>query len=209
MPDEEERGDERQRQEDIERGAGEIDPEVTDGLRRSPCEGADQRDCQRNAGGGGNEVLRGERRHLGQIAHGALAAVVLPVGVGGEADGGIERQIRRHRGHAGGIERQDILQPLQRVDEDEAGRVEEEHGERIGDPVLLACFLDAGQAIEAGLDRPKERCQERALALEHLSHEAAERNDECSQDHEIDRYLNPAVDSHDGVSQNRSGRSSA
>ena len=135
----------RQRQQHVERAAGQVDPEIADGLGRGPREGADQRDGERDAGSGGHEVLGGERRHLGEIAHRALAAVVLPVGVGGEADGGIEGEVRGDRRHARRIERQHRLEALQRVDQQEARGIEQQHGDRIGEPVLLARLVDAGE----------------------------------------------------------------
>jgi hypothetical protein len=46
----------------------------------------------------------GEAEHLHEVGHGAFAAVVLPVGVGDEADRGIEAKVRRDRGHALRIE---------------------------------------------------------------------------------------------------------
>ena len=39
-------------------------------------------------------------RHLHEVAHRGFAAVVLPVGVGHETDGGVEGEIRRDGGHA-------------------------------------------------------------------------------------------------------------
>jgi len=39
------------------------------------------------------EVMGGEASHLSEIAHGALRRVGLPVGVGGEAGGGVPGQI--------------------------------------------------------------------------------------------------------------------
>ena len=45
-------------------------------------------------GGRGDEVLHGEPHHLGDVLHGGLAAVGLPVGVGDEADGGVEGEVR-------------------------------------------------------------------------------------------------------------------
>ena len=52
-----------------------------------------------------------EREHLCQIAHGRLAAVALPIGIGDEADRGVQRQGFRHGTHAGRIEvGQDALQ---------------------------------------------------------------------------------------------------
>jgi hypothetical protein len=81
----------RQRQQDIERGAGEVDPEVADRIRFLAREASNQGQQHGDAGSGRHEILHGERRHLRQVAHRALATVALPVGVGGEAGGGVER----------------------------------------------------------------------------------------------------------------------
>ena len=62
----------------------------------APGEAADQRDRERDAGRRREEVLNGEAEHLHEIAHRALAAIVLPVGVGDEADGGVEAEIFGH-----------------------------------------------------------------------------------------------------------------
>jgi len=71
-------------------------------------------------------------------------------------------------------------------------------------------MVDATDAVEHGLDRSQHRREKRALAFEHARHEAAERNDERGEDHEIDRDLKPAIDGHGcGPFQNRSGRSRA
>ena len=73
---------------------------------------------------GGNEVLHRQSRHLAEVRHGAFTAVRLPVGVGHEAHGGVERQVLGHAGKALAVQRQDALQPDDRVDEDEADRIE-------------------------------------------------------------------------------------
>jgi hypothetical protein len=103
-----------------------------------------------------------------------------------------------------------VLQPLEAVDDEKPGRVEEQHGDRIGDPVLLALLVDAAGPIEDVLDGTQDRRKECALALEHMRHEPAEGNDERREDHEIDRDLKPAVEGHCRCAfQNRSGRSRA
>ena len=83
----------RQRQQDVERAARQVDPEVADGLGR--CCRAKPRIKRHQHGHARrrrDEVLHGQAQHLRQVAHRRLAAVALPVGVGGEADGGVERQ---------------------------------------------------------------------------------------------------------------------
>ena len=100
------------RQQDVQHAAGQIDPEVADGARRTPREAADQRDGERDAGGGGDEVVHRQPGHLREIAHRRLGHVRLPVGVGDEADRGVEGEVRRDRALALRVERQHVLQPL-------------------------------------------------------------------------------------------------
>ena len=69
-------------------------PMVSAALAR---EAADQGDGDRHADRGRDEVLHGEPGHLDEVAHRRLAGVVLPVGVGDEAHGGVEGEERRHR----------------------------------------------------------------------------------------------------------------
>ena len=157
---------------------------------------ADEGDGERDAGGGRNEILGGEAHHLGQIAQRAFAAVVLPIGVGGEADSGIESEVWCHGRHARRVERQQPLEAHERVDAQEARGVEQQHGDRIGDPMLLARLVDPGDSVKPALDGAEHRRQERPLALEHSCHETAERNDERGEDREIDRDLNPAINGH-------------
>ena len=90
LPDEEQADDDRDRQQDVERAARQIDPEVADALGRAAGEAADQRDRQRNAGRRRDEVVNRQPRHLDEIAHRRFGHVGLPVGVGDEADRRVE-----------------------------------------------------------------------------------------------------------------------
>ena len=113
-----------------------------------------------------------QAEHLREVGHRAFAAVVLPVGVGDEADRGIEGEIGRHGRLLGRIERQHGLQAHQRVKDEKAADMEQQHGDRVGEPMLLALFVDAAGRIERGFDRPQHRRQERALAIEDARHVA-------------------------------------
>ena len=99
-------GHEGDRQEDVDGGPGQVDPEVADRVGRPADEPADQRDGDGHAGRGRGEVLDGEAGGLGQVGHRRLAGVVLPVRVGHEADCGIEGQELLDRAKAGLVERQ-------------------------------------------------------------------------------------------------------
>jgi len=78
LPDQEERVDDADRQQDVERAAGDIDPEVADRPDGCAREAADQRDREHDTGRRRQEVLVREAEHLHQIGHRAFAAVVLP-----------------------------------------------------------------------------------------------------------------------------------
>ena len=101
LPDQEQRDDDADRQQDVERAAGDIDPEIADrSWTECARKTADQRNREHDAGRRRQEVLMRQAEHLREIGHRAFAAVVLPVGVGDEADGGVEGEIRRDGRHA-------------------------------------------------------------------------------------------------------------
>ena len=131
---------------DVERAACDIDPEIADRLRRGAREAADEHDRQHDAGRRRQEVLVREAEHLREVRHRALAAVVLPVGVGDEADRGIEGEIGRHGRLLGRVERQRRLQTHHDVEDEKAADVEQQHGDRVGEPTLLALLVDAADA---------------------------------------------------------------
>ena len=102
-------------------------------LHRCAREAADQRDRQHDAGRGRQEVLVRQAEHLHEIGQRAFAAVVLPVGVGDEADCGVEGEIGRDRGLLGRIERQPGLKPHQGIEDEQSADMEEQHGDRVGE----------------------------------------------------------------------------
>ena len=78
------------RNENVERATGHIDPEIADGSCGGTREAANERDCEHNASRCGKKILVGQAEHLHEVGQRAFAAVVLPVGVGDEADRRIE-----------------------------------------------------------------------------------------------------------------------
>ena len=86
--------------------------------------------------------------------------------------------------------------------------MEEQHGDRIGEPMLLALLVDAAGPVERGLDRPQDRRKERALAIEDARHVPAERHHERDDDRAIEQNLNPADERH-GVDPFRTARAAA
>ena len=119
--------------------------------------------------------MHGEADHLCQMAHRRLAGVVLPVGVGDEADGRVECEIRRYAIEASRIQRQQALEPLHPVENQKAGDGEREHRKRIDKPVLLARRVHASQAIKAALDGSQHGTEKVFLACVNIRNEFAER----------------------------------
>jgi hypothetical protein len=209
LPDQKQSEGNANRNEDVERAAGDIDPEIAHRARGVTRKAADQRDRQHDAGGGREIILMREPEHLHQVRHRAFAAVVLPVGVSDEARRRIERQVRGHGGLIRRVQREYRLQAHERVKNDEAAHVEEQHGDGVGEPVLFAGRVHARDTIKHAFDRSQDRREERALAVEHARHVPAERLHQRNDDRAVQDDLNPAVDGHGMTFQNRSGRSSA
>ena len=161
LPDEHDRTDDADRHQHIERAARDIDPEVAHRLCRRTGKAADQRDRNHDAGRPRQKVLVREAEHLHEIRQRALTTVVLPVGVSDEADGGIESKVGRHRRLFGWIERQNRLEAHQGIEEpvkdEEAANMEEQHGDRICQPMLFAFLVDAAGPIERRFHRPQHR----------------------------------------------------
>ena len=193
LADQDERVDQGNRQQDVQRDAREVHPGVADARRRMAREAADQRDGDGDAGGGGKEVLHREREHLRQVAHRRLAGVALPVGVRHETDGRVERRVRGNAGHVLRIERQPCLQALQRIDGEHADGVEQDDGQGVAQPVHLLVRPDAAQAVQ----RPLGRADEAELAGHHLGEVDAHRLDREQQDGHEEAEQRPGVRGHE------------
>ena len=130
-------------------------------------EATDQGHGNGHADRGRGEVLHGEPSHLDEMAHRRLAAVVLPVGVGDEADGGVEREERRHRLDRRRVERQPALQALQGVQAEHRDQAEGDDGARVDGPRLLALRVDARRAVDEALERQEDAVAGRRAAAVH------------------------------------------
>jgi hypothetical protein len=94
------------------------------------------------------------------------------------------------------IERQQRLQPHQAVDDQETADMEQQHGDRIGQPMLLALFVDAADPIKRRFNRPQHRRHERALAAKDARHVPAERLYQRDHDRAVEKDLDPADECH-------------
>ncbi len=74
--------------------------------------------------------------------------------------------------------------------------MEQQHADRVGDCVLLAPLIDAGNLVDRDFDRSQQRREKRALAGEHMSHVAAEERRRGDNDGAINQNLHPAEDGH-------------
>ena len=140
--------------------------------------------------------MDGEAEHLGKMTHRRLAAVVLPVGIGDEADRSVEREVRRHGVETARVQRQKALQPLKSVERQEPDEGKNNHRDRIGEPILLPLRIDPGQAIEAALDRPKHGSEKVSLAGVKAGDQSAERNGAAHHQRKHKGDLRPADKRH-------------
>ena len=106
LADDQNAGEKGDREEDVEQAPGDVDPEVADGGRvlasKAPRHSDRHGDPDRRA----HELLHGEHADLGEVRHGRLAAVVLPVGVGQERSCRVEAQCIAHGTKVLGVERE-------------------------------------------------------------------------------------------------------
>ena len=167
LPDQHEGSDEGDRQQDVQHAAGQVDPVVADRGRAAPRETAEQGDRDGQAGGGRGEVADGEDGGLGQVRRARLTGVVLPVRVGLEADGRVERELRGHGRDARLVERQDVLEAEHDIAGHDRHEGHHEDRDRIALPALLGGLVDPAQAIDRPLDGPDDRAEEDALPFHH------------------------------------------
>ena len=154
-------GHEGDRQEDVDRRPGQVDPEVADRGRGSTDQPAGQGDRDRHAGSRRGEVLDGEARSLRQVGHRRLTRVVLPVRVRDEADRGIEAQELLDRTQIGLVERQAALDALEQVEHHDGHEAERQDADRVGLPALLGRLIDAGYLVDRALDGAEDGRQDR------------------------------------------------
>ena len=120
LRDEQQRADDRDRQQHVERSRATRScqklPSVGVALRRAD-DAADQRDGDDDADRRRDEVLHGQPGHLAEVRHRRLAAVVLPVRVGHERRGGVERHVPRAGVEALRVERVQRLRAQDQVEQ--------------------------------------------------------------------------------------------
>ena len=141
--------------------------------------------------------MNDQRDHLREVRHRRFAAVTLPVGIGRETDGGVERQIGTHRAESLRIQRQQMLQAQDGVGEQTTDQAEEEHGKRVLFPIMLFAGVHAHQAIGKSFQRfddrvnpgPPVRIQDLAKVKPHWLRDGREHGD-------VESKLEPARRGH-------------
>ena len=128
---------------------------------------ADQGNGDRDADGRAQEVVIRQAHHLGEIAHGGFGRIGLPVGVGGEGDGGVEGECRRHARQMLRIPWQQALCPFDHVSQQERNEADDQHRHGVLLPAHLLVRLDAAGAVEEPFDRPQQRIEKGLFALDH------------------------------------------
>jgi hypothetical protein len=146
--DQHDRTDDRDRQQDADDTADQIDPEVAQLTSAPAGESPHQRDGDRHADRGGHEVLHRQSGHLHEMTEGGFPGVVLPVRVGHEADRGVPCQRRCHRRRrVVQVPRQLVLDQLKYEQEQDAERRERQHASGIGAPGLLGVRVGTDQPV--------------------------------------------------------------
>jgi hypothetical protein len=109
---------------------------------------------------------------------------------------GIEGEVLYDRAEALRVERQDVLQPLYRIDQQHSDKVKGQQGGRIIERALLALRINVGEIVEGTFERAHEPRQEVALTADDPDYEFTERNGREHDEHKRGENLHPADERH-------------
>ncbi len=121
--------------------------------------------------------MDGEAHHLCAVGNLRFRRVGLPVRVGDEAGGRIERQAGRHGGHVHRVPGQHVLQAQDGIEQQEMQGVQDDQGADVGFPAHAARGVDTGEPVEAAFHGLHDRAEPGAAAGKNGCHVFAER--EC------------------------------
>jgi hypothetical protein len=124
----------------------------------------------------------------------------LPVRVGAEADRGVEGRVGRYGPEALRVEREDALEALERVHEEDAPEVEQEHRNGVRLPALLGFGPDAREPVDSPLEPAEDRLKTRRPAVIDPGHVEPERLRQQEQDAQIEHDLEDTVRGHENTS---------
>ncbi len=99
------------------------------------------------------------------------------------------------------IERQDSLQPLDEIDQQESEDAEAEQRRGVLRPALLGLLAHPGDFVRQDLQPPKNRVQKSAPALEYVGHVGAERLGTYEYQRKEDNDLQNSRARHDSLSE--------
>ena len=155
LPRQKQRSHHRQRQQHPKDRAHQVNPEVAEGGSAIARHATNEGDSDRQAGCACKKVLHREAHDLAEVAHGGFAAIGLPGSCGSETDGGVHRQVGRHRcSHVGGIEPgEKLLQAQDDIEKQRAHHAEDHKCAGILLPGHFRLRRYSRQAIEQALRR--------------------------------------------------------
>src|SRR3546814_12509126 len=104
-------------------------------------------------------MMDSQPQYLRQGRHRRLARIPLAVGVGDEADRGVEGAVGADPRKTPLIAGQHPLQSQDRIGEERQREVEEQHVQRVAAPALFRARIDSGEAVKAALDGTKQAVQ--------------------------------------------------
>ena len=157
-----------------------------------PGDAAHQGRGDADADGRRDKVMNGQGDHLRQIAHGRFAAVTLPVGIGGEAGGGIEGEMLGESRELLRIERQHRLQPEDGVGEEHGHEAEDQHGDGVAFPIVFLRGINPDELIGKALEGLDHGIQEGfPVRIEHSAKVEAKRFGDRQQNADVKNELSP------------------
>ena len=92
------------------------------------------------------------------------------------------------------------MEPLQPVDNEDAGGIEDEHGDRILFPTHFLVRIHAGELVEEPLNRTEYRVEKRSFMLVHPRDEMPQRIAKCDEGNEVEYDLDESVGRHSNIS---------
>ena len=132
--------------------------------------------------------------HLGEVAQRALAGVALPVGVGDEADRGVERQRAACTfAMSVGLNGSPLWIRWITYEQDEADDAEREQRQRVDVPALLALGVDPAEPVDQPLDRTEDPVEPRRTAVVDAGDVAAEERRGHPEERRSGRSIAPSL----------------
>ncbi len=191
---EDEGKDDTERNQEVVGAADQVGPKIADGLGALTGDPAHKGGGDAKADGGRREVVDRQTDHLREIRHRRFAGVALPIGVGGETRGGVEREGGRQAGEMLRIQREQVLEAQDKIGEQHPDEAEGQQCNRVGQPRLFFGGIDATDPIREPLDGTHGAVEPRpTVRIEHLHQVKTEGLGEQKERAEEQRELEPGV----------------